>query len=151
MNVLDSMLASGWLYALDPGTAKAGFAAFHNGRLVEAVTLHRPTPAVVRELALRDGKWVRERMHKYGKARAMHADLDAIEDFVRAIGVRWEDAYRPQRWKGNVPKAIHHGRLRDVLDLAERGVFDCAGEDGRDAIGIGLFALGRVGRGGMPT
>lgn len=141
---------AGRLYAIDPGTAKAGMAVFDNGVLRTALTLWRPRPKDFHAIADREGLWVREKMHKYPTARAMHKDLDEIEALCKALRVRWSEAFRPQRWKGSIPKRIHHERLRALLLPSEVRVWDAAGEDGRDAAGVGLFAMGRCGRGGMP-
>lgn len=56
----------------------------------------------------------------------------------------------PRAWKGNVPKAIHHPRVLAALTDAERAVLPkrprAGGYDGNmiDAIGLGLWALGRT-------
>lgn len=64
--------------------------------------------------------------------------------------VRW---ISPNDWKAQVPKPIHHARIASALLASEIGVV-IAGRvsaqhpDMWDAIGLGLFAMGRLGRGG---
>jgi hypothetical protein len=53
----------------------------------------------------------------------------------------------PIQWKGNVPKAIMTNRIRTKLDPIELATIEDAGyktHNTIDAIGIGLFALGRL-------
>lgn len=55
------------------------------------------------------------------------------------------------RWKGNVPKHIHHGRILEKLDPGERGLVDeaCAlagktnAKEVLDAVGVFLYAAQR--------
>lgn len=152
------------MLAVDPGTRKCGLAYFHRGVLREATTLHNPTPAAVRQwlvahkVPLTDTRWVRERMYFYPERPATHHNLVAVEAWAEALaadfGVRWAGSWDAPTWKGPVPKAPHHERLRTSLTQeGEQWVWDHAhtGEDGRDAVGIGLFALRRVAKGGLST
>lgn len=56
----------------------------------------------------------------------------------------------PHQWKGNLPKNICAARVRSLLLPEERRVVDACDAPAKqlhnvmDAIGIGLFALGRV-------
>jgi hypothetical protein len=63
---------------------------------------------------------------------------------------------RPHRWKGNVPKDIHHRRVLAALHplelLGPGMVIDPDSPttyqpDAADAIGLGAWALGRTDRG----
>lgn len=82
--------------------------------------------------------------------------------------------YEPSQWKGSVVKPIHHGRVWAAMTQAERFLFPAEVPDiiqraketyartgqvrkydhdwhnNLDAVGLGLFALGRLGRGGAP-
>jgi hypothetical protein len=56
-----------------------------------------------------------------------------------------------QEWKGSVPKDVHHPRIVRALDPAETEIatraWTAAGENAKevlDAIGIGLYATGRI-------
>jgi len=54
----------------------------------------------------------------------------------------------PRRWKGSAPKAVMHARIFAKLTLAERAIYDRvkdgAAKDCLDAIGLGLWKLGRL-------
>ena len=60
-------------------------------------------------------------------------------------------------WKGNVPKTVHHRRVLDTLRPAEAALAAhlldplqaAYQDDAADAIAMGLFETGRVGRGGV--
>jgi hypothetical protein len=66
----------------------------------------------------------------------------------------------PAEWKAGVPKETHNGLVLAALTPAERVTFARLMQDQKvprsklnnvvDAIGIGLEALGRIGRGGRP-
>lgn len=98
--------------------------------------------------------WVCEWPVKRPTQRIKHEDIQALWDVADALekyeGVVWAEKYRPGEWKGNVTKGAHHRRLRAALEEDERLL--CPGfaeHDAWDAIGIGLFALARTGRGGV--
>lgn len=65
--------------------------------------------------------------------------------------------YEPSEWKGSVAKNVHHSRLWGHLGPAERalvaevaaGMAPSKRHNMMDAIGIGLFALGRTRCGGV--
>ena len=46
---------------------------------------------------------------------------------------------KPSEWKGQLPKVIAHDRIARILKKDLNGM----SEHARDAIGIGLFALGK--------
>lgn len=86
--------------------------------------------------------------------RKYHKDLDRLLAFVDATGP-WTLRLFPEEWKAGVGSTLkprgkepHHQRLRKALDTSEQMLFDAAGPDGKDAVGIGLFVLGRTQRGG---
>lgn len=138
------------LLAIDPGAA-AGWAVFDNGHrltacglssfvqvpLVERVVIERPhshkTKAPVKDiitLALRAGEWG-------GRLRQI-------------FGIEPE-YIEPATWKGSTPKEISQSRTWAKLDPDERAVLDKAGSGVApskrhnivDAVGIGLWAVGR--------
>jgi hypothetical protein len=51
--------------------------------------------------------------------------------------------YYPRNWKGALPKDISHARIRERLTAEELCYFDKTNSDGRDAIGVGLYHIGR--------
>jgi len=86
--------------------------------------------------------------------RKYHKDLNRLLTFVEASGP-WTLRLFPEEWKAGVGSTLkprgkepHHHRLRKALDPAEQALFDAAGPDGKDAVGIGLYVLGRTQRGG---
>ena len=89
---------------------------------------------------------------KYRSARLYHRDLDRLSRFADLTGP-WALQVYPREWKGGVgsthtTKEPHHKRIRAALCSTEPPVTDL-GPDAMDAIGIGLYALGRVGKGGI--
>lgn len=50
----------------------------------------------------------------------------------------------PNQWKGSVPKAIHHKRIKARLTSEELALLVGASGDMIDAVGIGLWDLGRL-------
>ncbi len=58
----------------------------------------------------------------------------------------------PAQWKGAVPKEVHQPRILAALTAAEQGVLDAAKvaptlkNNVVDAIGLGLWAVGRLGQ-----
>lgn len=157
------------LFTLDPGAKKMGLALFFNGELQTAHTLdtdneHEAAAAALRFMANTaekykalhgaDALFVCERMHKRPGRSKYDADLDRVERTRLAIrnglpGRKWTKTYNPTQWKGNTPKHIHHRRCRQVLLSKELVIWDRSGHDARDAIGIGLFHLNRIKRGGI--
>jgi hypothetical protein len=64
---------------------------------------------------------------------------------------------RPAQWKGQTPKAIHHARFLEALAPSELAILDQYSGPAKhrkevlDAIGLGLFYLGRIDRSGCPV
>lgn len=97
-----------------------------------------------------------EKMRDYKGKAARSRDLAHLRDVakalrgqVRAFGrgrVRVVE-YTAHAWKGNVPKTVTEGRiLRELTHDEARGIVPRTKET-FDAIGIGLFHIGRLGRG----
>ena len=98
--------------------------------------------------------WVVEKPQKYERQRAKHADLDALLEVVKELGssVAYLKRFLPAQWKGQVPKAAHHIRIRAAITVPEQvHLPKTSGHDALDAAGLGLFALGRTGRGAVRT
>lgn len=65
------------------------------------------------------------------------------------------ETVKPSEWKGQVPKAVHHKRMEAALTPEERIVLQNALRDIprgvqhnlKDAVALGLWKLGRLGRG----
>ncbi len=110
--------------------------------------------------------WVIEVPHLRGDARAQHRGVEALleaRDRIRADAITakaragWKET-RPAPWKGNVPKEVHHRRAFEAMTVEEVAVLGghqlnpnsaTYQHDTADAIALGLWALGRVGRGGV--
>lgn len=97
--------------------------------------------------------WVCEWPEVYEKRRSRRKNIAALQQvgfaIARATG-GWSGSYEPRVWKGQVSKNAHHPRLARALTPQEKRIappMQC--HDAWDAIGIGLFALGRTGRGGL--
>jgi hypothetical protein len=165
------------LVALDPGKYKIGVCVFRVApegvKLRFAATIDTPfqvqfdprLSADRQEMAIRGAVYctigdvplalVCEVPRKYDFAPAYHADIDALLSVLRILRKRLggaKGAYPPNRWKGNVPKEVHHKR---VISAAAANfpewspeTLETLGHDGLDALGIGLFALGILNRGG---
>lgn len=143
----------GVLLAIDPG-ADAGWAVFGEDKKLESCGLN--------EGAMRTGtsRVVIERPMIYPGGRQKARPADIIKLACRAgewggetrafFGVEPEYV-EPATWKGQLSKEICHARIWDRLDANERAIVAKAGESMApskrhnmlDAVGIGLYALGR--------
>lgn len=154
-----------WLFSVDLGKRKLGVAAFDpSARLQRAATLDVPgvyhpeksAAAAVKwacdvlrgQTMDQPARWVCEWPQKYDNFRVAHENIDDLLAVGAALGP-WTAKYAPREWKGNVPKGPHHQRLARALDDDEKTRLHGAGHDTWDAVGIGLFALGRTLRGGI--
>jgi len=147
------------LLAMDPGAKKVGIAIFQDALLIDAGTVTAGSDAATERavrtwLKARGYSWgsftttVCERMHLRPGKTKYDADLKRVERTRRRF--KWTRTYNPTQWKGSLNKTVHHRRCRDVLTPAERLLWDTLSHDARDAVGIGLFDLKRIKRGGLP-
>lgn len=162
------------LLCVDSGARKAGVAWFEwldspdQAMLLAAATISTKTDAELSDAVHlwadahaqgRNFYSVVEVPKKRANKRRFHKDLDRLLQFIRDCE-EWLDGWTlrlfPEQWKAQVGttlrsggKAPHHRRVRQALSKSEAFIFDEAGVDGRDAVGIGLYALGRTGRGGI--
>jgi hypothetical protein len=66
---------------------------------------------------------------------------------------------KPNRWKGSIPKHIHHTRIKQSLEPEELKILDQAlaetpkryRKEILDAVGLGCYHLGRITRAGTRT
>jgi len=143
------------LVAVDPGIKTLGYAEFRGGRLVD-VGLSR-AKGTLGECALAHvarvpdppgARRVCERMTTRGrKMRFAHQDLMDVS--VVAGAMRAHTYYAPSDWKGAVPKEIHQPRILAALDDEEKAMVERVKpaklrHNAIDAVGIGLYALGRM-------
>lgn len=159
--------------ALDPGKRKMGVAICADGRLIYAGPVYvrgewSETAAVNAIQAVVDSRvpedtpvarWDLERPQVYrntGRA-SVQADVEALTRLVDRLARELRPltevrVHAPFAWKRSVPKPVHHRRIRHTLSEAE---VKCIETDGKaaaldvwDAVGLALFAVGRVGVGG---
>lgn len=89
-------------------------------------------------------------VYRTGQARLK--DVAELAFSAGAVAARYENVvrYLPSEWKGQVPKKLHQERIMAALDPGECEVLDgCKKKDLThilDAVGLGLFHLGRLGR-----
>tara|TARA_R110002110_G_scaffold40773_6_gene130129 strand:- start:1714 stop:2298 length:585 start_codon:yes stop_codon:yes gene_type:complete len=109
--------------------------------------------------AARTALWVVEHPVLRGTRRSTHADvrlLQEVSDHLAGLsGVR--EKVTPEAWKGQVPKAAHHGRILERLALGELkhlAPFRARPrstqknhpnlKEALDAVGVGLWRCGRM-------
>lgn len=149
----------GALLTIDPGVHACGCAIFARGRLVKAAYVKTNDPNTLAQAVVdfQTGYFAThvaiERQRIYDGGRKQKIDLNDLLDLSRVVG-RLEERYRswpaqliyPQDWKGQVPKEIMTKRIQRALTPDEMAVIVSAGSKDHntfDAIGIGLFVLGR--------
>ncbi len=149
----------GVLLAIDLGKRKVGVAAFdEDGVLFDTRTLHHKGEWTAEGMAHVIASWI-ESIHlgrpgttrvvaewpeHYEQRRDTHKNIDQLLDVGGYFS--FDEKYRPATWKSSLPKRIYVNRLRASLSTSELALFDAVGHDGKDAVGIGMFALGRVNR-----
>jgi len=160
------------LVSIDPGTRNLGWAAFVGPDLVAcgcSRTKERDVDAQaqdhVRQVRAGCGRIhtvqvVVERMvHHSGRGASVPNDLLDVQ-YVGAVVAgaigRYALSYRASDWKGTIPKAVHHPRIRAALTDAEEAIVAAAldstpktnHKEILDAIGIGLYHVKRTRKGG---
>ena len=149
------------LLAIDPGKTHFGYAVFREGLLVSCGTPNHANAEGLASIAID--------LYRYYKRQAgtrVSVAMEVPQNYLRTrrvkslsglvalcaavdAAVQIERFYQPKVWKGQVPKPAHHKRLVRVLSAAETTLWNEADHNARDAIGIGLFHLGRTKRGGV--
>jgi hypothetical protein len=153
---------------VDPGVWRCGLAIFRADELIYASEPTDPgkTGRVARlmvseaeEVLETHGalsvEWVSETPQSYPGKTGREGTLEELRQVVRDLDL-WRKAgpktrtYLPRKWKGAVPKPIHHARIRALLSETERTVIDglARDRDAMDAVGLGLFHVGRCSVGG---
>jgi len=87
----------------------------------------------------------------YSLKRKPHEDLKSLKrvlDHLEREGARPFFKIKPVKWKGNLPKKIHHERILRLLTRPEIKMVP-VDHNVRDAVALGLYALGRTGRGAV--
>jgi hypothetical protein len=134
------------LIAIDPGL-KTGWACFREGVLVSCGL---STPERWNALLLDDVSVIIEEPTIYPHSKAPPADVMALQLKVGELKGRFElrgckvELVQPREWKRQVPKPIHNMRTLKALTDAERSLAEGVRHDVLDAIGLGLWKLGRM-------
>lgn len=151
------------ILAIDPGLRVLGAALFIKGKLAQAHVIKNPCKtergpkawvamanAVITEVGRQVDDCVVELMQLYAKGKAKPDDLMQLYGvagaIVHASNASYYEGYLPKEWKSNVPKNIHNKRVLEKLEGRE---LHCLPPDSSflhnaiDAVGIGLFYLGR--------
>jgi hypothetical protein len=148
------------LVAVDPGLRTTAVALFLDGTLSE---IERYTPVHLRNaqgaIALQvflDARLVIEFPQAYrgGKSKGDPNGLLRLAHLVGQLNTAGKaELVAPATWAGQVPKATSKAlagsspralRIRAALSEAERALVDWTCDDVIDAVGIGLWALGRL-------
>jgi hypothetical protein len=141
------------LLAVDPG-ADAGWARYRDNGILEACGLN--THAMTQDIT----RCVIERPMIYPGGRQKARPNDIIKLAVRAgewggrvdahVGIQSEYV-EPHKWKGTIAKDACHARIwatltpdeRTIVDKASTGVAPSKRHNILDAVGIGLWSVGR--------
>lgn len=147
------------LIALDPAKRRCGLAIYHGTELVRGCTLYAQTTFRVASLVRQEidnyatnprAVVLVELPKTYDDQRAKDPNLAGLHELIDIIDNALPNAVlatHPSEWKGGVPKDICARRIRSVLSNTEIGAMSDMSEDTYDAIGLGLWYLGRAGRG----
>lgn len=137
------------LISIDVGV-KTGVAEFDRGLLVRSAAVSRRVfLEMFNVVFMSEVVWEEPRIYKPSKAKG---DPNLLKGMIRQSGAlellctrasKPFKIYEPRDWKGTKSKAQDHAQSARVLSIAELRIWDNAGEDERDAIGIGLQHLGR--------
>lgn len=135
------------MIAHDPGN-KPGYARFNGPTLTEVGT--RFLVPVNRGPCHEARVIVEVPTGRGGNTKATPDNLIALALKAGRVIGRYEQlgqfvlTVTPNQWKGSVPKAIHHKRIRAALSTDELLLLVGASSDVIDAVGLGLWDLGRL-------
>jgi hypothetical protein len=141
------------ILAVDPGKHAAGMAWFDGERLIAAEYISTPSwSSQIKTFCLNELHLERQYLPKKHPRPMDIVDLAHAAGIVRGMvefNNPWVKVfeYQPVQWKGNVPKQIMIRRIQACLSGDELSrVLKIGAKDHNtyDAIGIGLFALGRL-------
>jgi len=136
--------------SIDPGVHKSALAIWSSGILLYAEDLpNKEALSIIEPIASR-AYLVIEKPVLYPTKRKQHKDvknlLKVVELFLKVAHMA--KTVQPSVWKGQVPKKIHGPRIVAVLSNDEKKGIDLKNHNTVDAIGLGLWALKRLARGG---
>ena len=87
----------------------------------------------------------------YALKRTAHRDLGSLKKVIAVLeaeGARPMHKMKPVQWKGNLPKTVHHERVKKYLEPEELKLVP-KDHNVLDAVALGLFVLGRTDKGAM--
>ena len=138
-----------FLYAIDPGVHMCGIAVFDDTRLISAFYGKLPEDGNYSTCEL-----IIEMPRIYPGSGQQKGDLNDLLNLAAVVGhnealfsaLRSRRVF-PAQWKGQVPKKAMNQRILKRLSLFEAARIQSAGAKSHnviDAVGIGLFACGRL-------
>jgi hypothetical protein len=147
------------LISIDPGKDRFAWAAFENDKLVRCDLFTAWSAGIERMSSLKGDVLVFIELPQVYNQRHWKGDPNDLIGVALTVGglkfaartAREVRLVLPHEWKGNVPKAVMLKRIESKLDDDEKEVLAQAAiakghrHDVVDAIGIGLWALGRLG------
>ena len=151
------------LLAVDPGLKCTGVAVFEGSRLIRGFAVRGPTGGDNAERARVIASEVQEKagavdrvvyewpqVYRFGRGKGDPNDLLALVAIGSAVAALYPGAsvesVKPAEWKGQRTKEAMRGVIVTRLDPDELSLLTYAPHDTWDAVGIGLWALGRLER-----
>lgn len=155
-----------WVVGVDPGLTSTGVAIFAAGTLASALE-YTPKNRQALLTALAEYQrtagpplcWHRiviefPQIYRASRSKARPSDLMKLAHFVGQLNREGHaELVTPKEWSGGTPKAtkaseaansVRAKRIRAALSEAEAELVDWRCDDVIDAVGIGLWALGRL-------
>jgi hypothetical protein len=164
----EAMTPARYLVAVDPGKTRCGLAVFRDRVLIHASEPEKDDSGSMAQILVKRAEgaiadpaqpvdWVSEVPQDYDGKSGRKDRLEDLREVVQTI-ILWRSdiamrpvtLFRPQAWKGNVPKEAHHRRIVAALAPSEVAIIERLPRtrDALDAVGLGLFRLRRLDRGG---
>ncbi len=151
------------LLAVDPGLKCTGVAVFEGSRLVRGFVVRGPRDGDTADRARAVASGVLEKVpavdrviyewpqvYRFGRGKGDPNDLLALVAIGSAVAALYPaarvESVKPAEWKGQRAKEAMRGVIVTRLDPSEQELLTWAGHDTWDAVGIGLWALGRLER-----
>lgn len=141
-----------YMMAVDPGTKSTGLAFFLDGKLRSADRRKFTTCAELQPFGQESlvDVLVCEVPQAYPRSKVDPNDLIKLALLAGGLVAQTIAVHKvlvkPREWKGQVPKKIHNARTLAALTPAELKLCEGVSHDEIDAVGLGLWYLGRVGK-----
>lgn len=153
----DGLLAAAFLVRNPNTKDRGGKAWLAMGQEVDTL-LSETVPGLPLRLHLHGSMFVSEIPQVYREGKSANVSPDDLTNLTGVVGcvIGFLDpvevkTYVPAEWKGQVPKDIHNKRIKASLSMDEKAILEgvkCPASllhNVVDAIGVGLFELGRMG------